>query len=1065
MVTFSSCRWVQTGTLHASSHISSLSWNLEGSRLLTGGVSLQLWHEKVVRQPEEEQPVLFEIGGDLKTPPPGGVDEAENEVGWECIWKCHTATPVHHMAFSPDGTLFATSGKSDRLVKVWFENKHLLFPTKSFDAASLHHQQSVLPQELNYGFVYVAHPRAVTHISWRKTSKYMPKGSVSNMLVTSCLDNICRIWVETVLPDDGLVNMSQFDPLASQNPKFRTHRHKHRFMQRLKHMKTCFHIRRHAKHHGGAFGGLNGIGAAYGGPGAGTSLGHAPIPSLPSTYSVHDFHSYGYHGTGVTPGLHFHLAASINAETDIPLVPSMQTNDPATQPNFILHWLNNKEMHFSLQAEAILQEMTRKVIEKEDMLNLSNANNSEGHSEAPDYQHHHSQHQHDGDHGQQAAADNNGTMDKRKQLGKHLKSFSHDENSNSDEHQPASLRSSGGMGGGGVPTISNTTSLNSLATDPAQAGVGPQVTDSLDMKIECLLRDWHHNPDLLFAIHPIDGSYLIWVVEWLDEYHPGSFRQAQVSFSTRIPAAFPLGDAMSMSTTVSLYNSGNSCLLHFRDMVKSVKSMTGPASMNGEAKGAAADDKDGAISSNLPSVIEEQEADQKSGQDENGGGDDEENRDQGDDKTRCEDSGHEGNTDTQSSDIVAPPPAPTVSMVTKHSNGTLNLWQLTFADKTKFTSVLSIGHASRASGHRFRVNDITCHPVLPLLLTTSHHNIPDMPSASAAMPGSKFGMNRPGQGKDVCVPSGFCSELILWRVDAVGPLSQSGGVSELARINSPEMSAFSNVAWIPTLLPSTTLGNWSNSPSACFVASDGECLRVYQAVIDARTLLAEVSASERRDHRRRQDSMISMSTDCSSDNGMTVHGLCDKIKIVSQQSTARPGCVIQLDAIADATHDWQNTQFLHVFQEQLITGERNLERVLAAGLRGADVVEGQPIGLMETEMGAMVDLQRNAVFEEPFYIVILERTTNGSTLHMWRLLIASQPPNNESMTESMMYVPDSNLVQDLDEPELAGPRPSIGGGLNANKDEHKMPPGRPHVSISTTKVCIIRLFIGSLCTD
>ena len=27
----------------------------------------------------------------------------------------------------------------------------------------------------SYSFVYVAHPRAVTHLSWRKTSKYMPK--------------------------------------------------------------------------------------------------------------------------------------------------------------------------------------------------------------------------------------------------------------------------------------------------------------------------------------------------------------------------------------------------------------------------------------------------------------------------------------------------------------------------------------------------------------------------------------------------------------------------------------------------------------------------------------------------------------------------------------------------------------------------------------------------------------------------------------------------------------------------------------------------------------------------
>lgn len=34
--------------------------------------------------------------------------------------------------------------------------------------------------------------------------------------------------------------------------------------------------------------------------------------------------------------------------------------------------------------------------------------------------------------------------------------------------------------------------------------------DSLDSKIETLLRDWHHSPDLLFSIHPIDGSFLIW---------------------------------------------------------------------------------------------------------------------------------------------------------------------------------------------------------------------------------------------------------------------------------------------------------------------------------------------------------------------------------------------------------------------------------------------------------------------------------------------------------------------------------------------------------------------------
>lgn len=54
----------------------------------------------------------------------------------------------------------------------------------------------------------------------------------------------------------------------------------------------------------------------------------------------------------------------------------------------------------------------------------------------------------------------------------------------------------------------------------------------------------------------------------MDEYHPGSFRQAQVSFSTRIPSAFPLGDSLSMSTTVSLYNTAM-CIKHLvKEVIK-----------------------------------------------------------------------------------------------------------------------------------------------------------------------------------------------------------------------------------------------------------------------------------------------------------------------------------------------------------------------------------------------------------------------------------------------------------------------------------------------------------------
>lgn len=575
--------------------------------------------------------------------------------------------------------------------------------------------------------------------------------------------------------------------------------------------------------------------------------------------------------------------------------------------------------------------------------------------------------------------------------------------------------------------------------------------DSLDTKIETLLRDWHHNPDLLFSIHPIDGSFLIWHIEWLDEYHPGSFRQAQISFSTRIPNAFPLGDASTMSHNVSMYshNTGGP-LLSIREVAKS-------STKHSETN---------EVTTPLPSLIEQDEEQStltsKAGQElmknvQTLSGNQEIIQENG---ATIEN----GKPSQESVNDMLTQPSPIVSMVSKHENGTLNLWQLTFADKTKFSQVLSIGHACRASGHRFRVNDITCHPVLPLLVTTSHHNValPDFPSVDQMEPESietiinKEDMNN----KDIMSPTGFCSELILWRVDAVGPLSKSGGVSELARINSPEISAFSNVAWIPTLLPSTTLGNLSNSPSACFVASDGESLRVYQAVIDARTLLAEVSISERRS--RMMDSMASLSTDISSDDGIR-HSIHDRIKIVSQQSTARPGCVIQLDAISDATHDWQNTQFLHVFQEQLITGERNDEK-----LPGIDTTVND-LGLMESTLDAMVDLQQSAVFEEPFYIVVLERTQKGTTVHMWRLVIASQPESN-GLSESMMYVPDSQLVQDEDDEGTPG-RYSHGDGRRSRRPSQSGNRSRresqadydstffhrrhhnSHVLITTTKVC------------
>ncbi|XP_050731976.1 dmX-like protein 2 isoform X2 [Eriocheir sinensis] len=937
-------RWVQTGVIEAEGFINTLSWNVEGTRLLTAGDVLQMWAAPIQRYPDDASsgPVTFDLGGySGDDDSMGGGGAGRDETSWACVWRCLTAAPTAFLSFSPDGTLFATAATADRLVKIWYDNKHVLASARTQDpsqyeggpygsASSGVGGGNSVPA--SYSYIYLPHPSAVRGFTWRATSKYMPKGSVSNMLITSCRDNISRVWVETVLPDDDLVSLTQLDPTAAQNPRFHTHRHKHRFLQRLKHMKACFHMRRLAKTGGG--GGLGGFGCAGGSGGGGRDGGGGrPLPTMQSSYSMHDFHMYGFHAMGITPGFQFHLAASINAETDIPLVPSLGggvggvgggVGSVEGEQGFVIHWLNNKEMHFTSEAENILLELCRRALEKEIVAAALDPDRHSENSEArPGYR-------------------------PPSHLGSgRTRSLDEDEGGSvsTTSNPPPPIPPRPAMSS--HQPLSAATSSTSIATDAtsaagAGAGAAGALGDALDRRIEALLRAWHSTSDVLFSIHPVDGSLLVWVVDFLDDY-PGSFRQAQVSFSARIPSALPLGDAMTMCPRLALYCGGPP---------------NAPALMRQLAR--------------LEGVDEEGTRKTKGGRggayDDMGGG------------------GGGSNTPTftglaTTAMAATPDPSPIISLTTKHSNGTLNLWHLSVAEGSRYTQVLNISHFTRVCGHRFQLNDIKCHPVLPLLLSTSHHNKREAsppPSATSAAPAQMANDETPL----ICIQDptyrDWCSELILWRVDAVGPLSRSGGVTELARVNSPHTSAFSNAAWIPTLLPSTTLGSVSNSPSACFVASDGECLRVYQAVIDGRALLAEISTSERKKVML-MESNLSLSTDSSLQEQAGQVNLSDIFNIISEQSTARPGCIIKLDAIGDATNDWKHTQFLHVFQEGLIQGEAAL---------GGDA--GRTTKLFDPSHAPMVDLHSTAKFEEPFYITLLEKTSAGSTMHVWRLVIASE---------------------------------------------------------------------------
>uniref|UniRef100_A0A8C2X8Y8 Dmx like 1 n=1 Tax=Cyclopterus lumpus TaxID=8103 RepID=A0A8C2X8Y8_CYCLU len=745
-----------------------------GCMLLTGSSSLQLWSNVTGVKDEAE-----EVGTQTE------MTIGETHSAWRCIWQSKMASQVSLMKFSPDGEFFATAGQDDCLVKVWYNTgKWKLGVSRLFTPPE---PSECFQGELAFSFVYLAHPRSVTGFSWRKTSKYMPRGAVCNVLLTCCKDSVCRLWAETLLPGDGLLSGCHNNHLNFQ-----------------RYLLGSFHR-------------------------------DVPQPSLTSGLPHHQSRHYSHRRSSsnmphANALCHFHIAASINPATDIPLLPSISSlssvDDEEPGGLFTVHWLNNKELHFTLAMDVFLQQL-RGSLEPQD----------------------------------------NG---------------SHEDEDNFDEEDDSSRPS------------------DSQGPESAELPLA-----AVKHQVDVLLEEWNKGADMLFSIHPMDGSLLVWHVDWLDEYQPGMFRQAQVSFVSRIPVAFPTGDAISLSHGVVMYACNKNVDLAIQHGRKrppgSALPQTKSALISYGGQGKAAPSSSLRLSIFTPNVL----------------------------------------------------------MISKHADGSLNQWAVGFAEDSAFSTVLSVSHKSRYCGHRFHLNDLACHSLLPLLLTTSHHNAlrtpeadgilapPDAYSCGFSHPAFLPRGARPSRVSLGAVsqdPNAIYSELILWRVDPVGPLSLSGGVSELARINSLHASAFAQVAWLPTFIPSSCLGVYCNSPSACFVASDGHSLRLYQAVIEAKKLLSELSNPEISKY------------------------VGEVFNIISQQSTAKPGCIIEFD-----------TKPLHHLQTHL----------------------QQFINILCTSV-FLPAASSKAAFSARFFLVVVELTPTGrSLLHMWHLHLAARPITmEETMKET-----------------------------------------------------------------
>eukprot|EP00037_Helgoeca_nana_P026163 m.293902 g.293902 ORF g.293902 m.293902 type:complete len:358 (-) comp27149_c1_seq1:516-1589(-) len=102
--------------------------------------------------------------------------------------------------YSPDGRLVGSIADNDRLLKVWYN-----FPTE------ISRYQS---DDNSMGFVYLEHPLAVNDFSWRRWPEFTIHSTfVVNVLVTSCRDNLCRVWSESAADEPlGLFLTAIIDP-------------------------------------------------------------------------------------------------------------------------------------------------------------------------------------------------------------------------------------------------------------------------------------------------------------------------------------------------------------------------------------------------------------------------------------------------------------------------------------------------------------------------------------------------------------------------------------------------------------------------------------------------------------------------------------------------------------------------------------------------------------------------------------------------------------------------------------------------------------------------------------
>lgn len=512
-------KWIQTATLEPGAPISVLSFNLEGTRLVTAcGETLRLWFA-----------------------------DANSKSTWHSVWQCETANYIHYLKYSPDGALFCSAGKFDRLVKVWFEcitlaeinnsnnNRQLTQPQQqqkqATSASNYSNGNEPSPTSLSsveLSFTYLAHPSPVTRLEWRLTCKYMPKGAIANILLTSCEDNRARIWVQTHLSD------------------------------------VCVRS-------------------------------------------------------------NFQLAMSIEQE-----------EVAGFQSQFVVHWINNKEIHITRSIEFLLRGMLMRVLKGN---NPASSSTSSIHSE------------NDTDTNADDNNDDTITAEQSKKLRHKLC-----RKINKQRAMAASGRRDPGL------ELDDRTNANSLYQNSGRTSP-TSLVEEFDRTLESLLKKWQLSNDLLFSINKLDGKLTLWQVKYLDGDETGANRPVTYEKVSHLNSALPHYDATTMSLNITAYSPSA-----YLDVKRAYLAVTKPSALvttNDESTTTVTEDQ-------LPEVLSIQsESSLKPGG-----------------------SSYEGKGSESLNSVGDQEPS--IFMVTQHLSGILSLWKLNF-DAT-YPKVRNIDLVTRITG-------------------------------------------------------------------------------------------------------------------------------------------------------------------------------------------------------------------------------------------------------------------------------------------------------------------------------------------------------------------------------